>query len=361
MPRSSSSNTMLNVPADLTPTGIPDDAHREFGARVTLQRLTLLKQEIPGVRQGRDIEAVHRLRVASRRLRTALRLFEECWPPRHGKTWQREIRRVTRSLGDARDADVQILFVEDQLRRCREANFPRGLNRLLLRLRQRRSDLQSRVVKRVARLAEGGVIDQMERDLAPLAGDPGKPSAPSRTLGIRAEGLIQARLEELLAYEPFVARPACAVELHRMRIAAKRLRYCLELFDPLYNGRLEGTITTLKRIQDLLGLIHDCDVWQELLPRFLSKEQRRARDYFGNDRPYRRLLPGLSWFERRVAALRHRTHGEFVAFWGSTHRGRLWQNLRRMAGSLARQAEAVKKPPSRSETPVKSAPPANSS
>jgi len=349
MPRNSSSNTMLNVPADLPQTGIPDDAHREFGARVTLQRLAQLKQEIPGVRQGRDIEAVHRLRVASRRLRTALRLFEECWPPRHGKPWQREIRRVTRSLGDARDADVQILFVEDQLRRCREPRFPRGLNRLLLRLRQRRSGLQSRVVKRVARLVEGRVIDQMERDLSPLAGDPGKPSAPPfRTLGTRAEGLIQARLEELLAYEPFVARPACAVELHRMRIAAKRLRYCLELFDPLYNGRLEGTITTLKRIQDLLGLIHDCDVWQELLPRFLSKEQRRARDYFGNDRPYRRLLPGLSWFERRVAALRHRTHGEFVAFWGSTHRGRLWQNLRRMAGSLARQAEAVKKPPSRS-------------
>jgi len=335
---------MLNVPADLTQTGLPDDAHREFGARFTLQRLALLKQEISGVRQGRDIEAVHRMRVASRRLRTALRLFEECWPPRHGKTWQREIRRVTRSLGEARDADVQILFVEEQVRRCREPRFPRGLNRLLLRLRQRRSDLQSRVVKRVAHLVEGGVIDQMERDLAPLAGDPGKPSAPSRTLGVRAEGLIQARLEELLAYEPFVARPACAVELHRMRIAAKRLRYCLELFDPLYNGRLKGTITALKNIQDLLGLIHDCDVWQGLLPRFLAKEQRRARNYFGNDRPYRRLLPGLTWFERRVGALRHRTHGEFVAFWGSTHRGRLWQKLRRMAGSLARQGEPVKTP-----------------
>jgi CHAD domain-containing protein len=335
---------MLNVPADLTPTGLPDDAHREFGVRVTLQRLALLKQEIPGVQKGRDIEAVHRMRVASRRLRTALRLFEECWPPRHGKTWQREIRRVTRSLGDARDADVQILFVEGELRKCRDAKFPRGLNRLLLRLRQRRSDLQSRVVKRIARLAGGGVIEQMERDLSPLAGDPGKPHTPSRTLGVRAEGLIQARLEELLAYEPFVARPACAVELHRMRIAAKRLRYCLEVFDPIYSGRLLGTITALKQIQDLLGLIHDCDVWQELLPRFLAKEQRRARDYFGNDQPYRRLLPGLTWFERRVGALRKRTHGEFVAFWGSTHRGRLWQKLRRMAGSLARQGEPVKTP-----------------
>lgn len=354
MPRSSSSDTMLSVPADLSPTGLPDDAHREFASRVTLQRLALLKQEIPGVRQGRDIEAVHRMRVASRRLRTALRLFEECWPPRRGKTWQREVRRVTRSLGEARDADVQILFVEGELRRCRDAAFPRGLNRLLLRLRQRRTDLQSRVVKRVARLAEGGVMDQMEGDLAPLAGDLGKPSAPSRTLGVRAEGLIQARLEELLAYEPFVARPACAVELHRMRIAAKRLRYGLELFDPLYHGRLEATVAALKHIQDLLGLIHDCDVWQELLPRFLAKEQRRARDYFGNDRPYRRLLPGLNWFERRVGALRHRTHLEFVAFWGSTRRGMLWQNLRRTAGSLARQQGRVKTPPAAPKPPVAS-------
>jgi CHAD domain-containing protein len=343
---------MLNVPADLAPTGLPDDGHREFGARVTLQRLALLKQEIPGVQKGRDIEAVHRMRVASRRLRTALRLFEECWPPRHGKTWQREIRRVTRSLGDARDADVQILFVEDQVRRCREPGFRRGLARLLLRLRQRRYDLQSRVVKRVARLAGGGVIEQMERDLSPLAGDPGKPHVPSRTLGVRAEGLIQAHLEELLAYEPFVARPACAVELHRMRIAAKRLRYCLELFDPLFNGRLERPITALKTIQDLLGLIHDCDVWQELLPRFLAKEQRRARDYFGNDRPFRRLLPGLTLFERRVGVLRIRTHREFVAFWESTRRGMLWQNLRRTAGALARQQMAPKPPPPASKPPT---------
>lgn len=352
MPRSSSSATMLNAPADLTSAGLPDTTHREFGSRMTLERLALLKQEIPGVRQGRDIEAVHRMRVASRRLRTALRLFEELWPPRRGKAWQREVRRVTRSLGEARDADVQILFVEGELRSCREPGLRRGLARLRLRLRQRRANLQARVVKRVNRLVAGGVMEEMEQDLAPLAGDLGKPPAPSRTLGLRAEGLIQTRLEALLAYEPFVKRPDCTVELHRMRIAAKRLRYALEVFDPLYNGRFTGTIAALKQIQDQLGLIHDCDVWKEFLPRFLAKEERRAKDYFGNDRPYRRLLPGLSWFGRRVGALRKRTHQEFVDFWRSTRRGMLWLNLRHAARALARQQSAPQPPPPAPKPPV---------
>jgi CHAD domain-containing protein len=344
MPRSSSSATMPSVPVSPPEPLVPDQGHKEFAARIVLQRLANLKQEIPSVQQGRDIEAVHRMRVASRRLRTALRLFEELWPPRQGKAWQRQVRRVTRSLGEARDADVQILFVAGELRSCREAGLRRGLARLLLRLRQRRADLQARVVKRVSRLVEGGVMDEMEQDLAPLAGDLGKPPAPSRTLGARAESLIQARLEALLAYEPFVKRPDCAVELHRMRIAAKRLRYALEVFDPLSNGRLTRTIAALKHIQDSLGLIHDCDVWKEFLPRFLAKEERRARDYFGNDRPYRRLLPGLTWFGRRVGVLRKRTHKEFAEFWGSTRRGMLWLNLRHAARALARQQATVKLP-----------------
>ncbi|MFQ6042085.1 MAG: CHAD domain-containing protein, partial [Candidatus Poribacteria bacterium] len=55
-----------------------------------------------------DIEYVHRMRVASRRLRSGFALFEECFPPKRLKRWRKQIRRVTRALGDARYTDVQI-------------------------------------------------------------------------------------------------------------------------------------------------------------------------------------------------------------------------------------------------------------
>ncbi len=67
--------------------------------------------EIDGVRSGRDIEHIHRMRVASRRLRAALPLFKSCFPKEKFRKWMPELQKITRALGDARDTDVQIAFL----------------------------------------------------------------------------------------------------------------------------------------------------------------------------------------------------------------------------------------------------------
>ena len=101
------------------------------------------------------------------------------------------------------------------------------------------------------------------------------------------------RLEEFLAYEPHIAHPERVAELHRMRIAAKHLRYTLEIFAPLYGKALRKPLKVVKEIQELLGEIHDCDVWIAFVPQFIAEERTRALDYFGEATSAEAFMPGL--------------------------------------------------------------------
>ena len=100
---------------------------------------------------------------------------------------------------------------------------------------------------------------------------------PEGTLGDNAERIVRVRLDELQSFIPRALDPAEVVALHDMRIAAKRLRYILEVtaatcFGPYAETALKRT----KELQDLLGEIHDCDVQ---LPRVLERmEELRAAD-----------------------------------------------------------------------------------
>jgi hypothetical protein len=76
--------------------------------------------EISGVKEAQDIEYIHRMRVASRRLRAALPLFRTCFPDKQYLKWMQEITRITRALGDARDADVQIAFLIKSLKKIQK-------------------------------------------------------------------------------------------------------------------------------------------------------------------------------------------------------------------------------------------------
>ena len=95
------------------------------------------------------------------------------------------------------------------------------------------------------------------------------------------ESFAQARQEilglmnRLLALQDCLSRPDDQQSHHAMRIAAKRLRYTLEIIRPIYSGTLDATLEVIKQVQTLLGEVHDCDVWQEQLDLFGKKERDR--------------------------------------------------------------------------------------
>ena len=123
--------------------------YRAYGAERLLASLDSLSSEIRGVKGEDDIEFVHRMRVASRRLRSALGLFGECFDADEVRKWNRTVRSVTRDLGEARDLDVQIAFLKEFV--GSHEDYP-SLRALMTELEDRRASAQPRIVSGLERL-----------------------------------------------------------------------------------------------------------------------------------------------------------------------------------------------------------------
>ena len=115
------------------------------GARNSLHYLHDLMTNMERVRQAEDSECVHRMRVASRRLRSLLPLFAVCLSRKACERWRKQLRRLTRALGEVRDTDVKIACVEHFLEHDASLQERPGGERILLRLQQQRQALQGPV------------------------------------------------------------------------------------------------------------------------------------------------------------------------------------------------------------------------
>ncbi|WP_181391802.1 CHAD domain-containing protein [Methanospirillum lacunae] len=350
-----------------------------YATSTFLPLLSQLEAELQGVVKDDDIEYVHRSRVATRRIRAAFPLFSDCLPEDARQKWENQIRKLTRSLGEARDLDVQIEFVRAFLAECcpekrntvllfssaeplqisqvitdpalvsqqslpvppltvkdrisswigkhlknlhqekeplggekeTASNIPQagkislfqssdpvtlGLECLLLRLIQKRRVMQPGVSEEVSDFTRKGVIQDMAaflHDLKIRAMLEGTGVHPVQTYE-RAFMQIMARVSDLFWFEPYLQDSSRIEQHHEMRIAAKRLRYTLEAYAGLYEDRLKPEIKVIKHLQELLGDIHDCDVWIGLMPRFLEEEEERSITYFGNHGFFELIKPGIS-------------------------------------------------------------------
>lgn len=92
---------------------------------------------------------------------------------------------------------------------------------------------------------------------------PVKGLKPEGWLAENARRIVLVRLDELLGFGEDSRDPDKVDELHDMRIAAKRLRYVLEIHEPLFGFTAGRAARTVRDLQELLGQIHDCD---EMIP-----------------------------------------------------------------------------------------------
>jgi CHAD domain-containing protein len=137
--------------------------------------------------------------------------------------------------------------------------------------------------------------------------DPGAP------LGDNAERIVAVRLDELTSFMPKATDPDEVVALHDMRIAAKRLRYILEVTGACFGPYASSAVKLVKDLQDLLGEIHDCDVQLPEVAALL--EELMAEDVADPKRPNRRAYAGLVALQVHLRARRRELFEQFLELW----------------------------------------------
>ena len=146
---------------------------------------------------------------------------------------------------------------------------------------------------------------------------------PATPLGYNAERIVRARLDELCSFMPQAADPAAITALHDMRIAAKRLRYILEITHPCFGPYAGAAVNSIKDCQDVLGEIHDCDVQLPEVRAFLDElvvADATALLDGAAEPPNREAFAGLVALSAELLARRERRFRAFAELWRQLER-----------------------------------------
>jgi len=205
-----------------------------------------------GVLASGDIEFVHQLRVAFRRLRSALRLFREALPPGTDAAFADDLRWIAGILGRCRDWDV---FVTQTLPPLVAAQGDAAAGRALL--------ARARARQREARAAARQALDSIRYGLAMIRlgrwlSTPGGPDEGAPSLKDFASRKLRKGAARISIGPAAFAR-VDAPARHRLRILVKRQRYAVEFLGSLFRAqRVRRHVRALSRVQEDLGLANDC-------------------------------------------------------------------------------------------------------
>jgi CHAD domain-containing protein len=252
------------------PAALPKP-HRKAPASAVLlaylyQQVEALKTHDPGVRTDAP-DAVHQLRVAARRMRSALATFGKLTEPGTAKPLRAELKWLASTVGQARDTEV----MRSRLREMIDAEPPE----LLLGPVAQQIEEHLGAIHHDARAAGLAaldsdryfhLLDSLDAFLAapPLSGRAGKKAL--RTMG----QLVSAERKRLVkavraAFEEEAREAAEDISLHEVRKSAKRLRYAAEAVAPVFGKQATSLARDAEGIQETLGTLQDSVVTRETL------------------------------------------------------------------------------------------------
>jgi hypothetical protein len=179
---------------------------------------------------------------------------------------------------------------------------------------------------------------------------------PARSLDENAARIIQVRLDEMLALAPRALGGKPKAQ-HDMRIAAKRLRYVLEVTGFVFGKPADTARRRARDLQDILGEIHDCDVMLPRVRRHAKRLQRRdaeavrARAGDAPDldprlaarAPHRTAYRGLDVLAVYLEARRSLLEDRLSDFWADQGKAGTWVRLHRAVNDHLRRAREVRR------------------
>jgi len=211
-----------------------------------------------------DPEGVHSMRVACRRLRSALRDFMPYMKKRGLAATLKAIKDIGDVLGEVRDEDVGIEALE-KLSAKTSPHVSMVLNDII----EKRKSIRADGRKELENLVQDSKLKQLRSEFEAAIniatdGNVQRVKESESLSYIRmGQAIIRDRLAELESLSSDLYKPFDVEALHEMRIAEKRLRYAIELFDACSKPSLMPVAKRAARLQAALGKVHDCDVWIE--------------------------------------------------------------------------------------------------
>jgi CHAD domain-containing protein len=268
-------------------------------------------------------EHVHQLRVATRRAMAALRIFEPLLPRRRGRKMRKQLRRIRRAAGDARNLDVLAARLQKDYpawnsgHSAKLAQFIAGLRR----------DAQPPIEKLYTHLSEQQRFVRRARALvARVRVRPVEGQEPPRTFLAAARQALGSLVDQFFAS---TADLGAAPALHTMRICGKRVRYGMEIFVGAFEPALRQEIYPLVvEIQEKLGGINDHVTAADLFAGWLE----RADD------------PALSEILRPLVDQEHQAveqrRQEFLAWWTAGRSAELRRRFDQQLGNQKHERSA---------------------
>ncbi len=303
-----------------------DTSYCKFGSETLAKLLEGFQENIDGAIRNEDVECIHKTRVSTRRFRAALPLFKGCFPSKEFKRWLTEIKKGTCLLADARDLDVQISFMEQYMKKIDQAEKP-CLNLLLKDRKNQRKSVQGSVARGLKNLKASDILEDIRSFCdQTIAEQPNVVFDPNQVLE-KAFWHISRRLDDFLSMEKYVYLENEKLKHHETRIYAKKLRYTIEIFAPLFKNNLSSEIETIKTYQDTLGEMHDCDVWLDYIPKFIGATETKGTKKFD----VKTFEQTFSKFLSYITEKRKQNYNRFVHFWKENKKSGFFGNLREIS------------------------------
>ena len=274
-----------------TANTVPGSRSEHRGLTYWMERVL---KELDKVRAAPDPDAVHDLRVALRRCRSVAAVMEEVDADSSWRELRKLGRKIFRQLGELRDTQV----LEDWVKNLSQENDA-VRERLLANFGARENELRATALRVAAKFDEKA-WKKLERTLRARA----RLVPPDR---LAAECLALERLEAAKELHTQALRTEKPTAWHELRIGVKRFRYTVESLLP---ARYEVWGADLKRLQDLLGDVHDLDVLAATIDEGDAPESDELR---------------AGWAERIASERHHRIETYRQLTMGKTS---LWQTWR---------------------------------
>lgn len=308
--------TAAEMPAPPPAVEIPpmraDEPMSEAGRKAMYTHFLRMLANEAGTRLGEDIEALHDMRVATRRMRAAYRIFVDYFDPKAVKPFNKSLRRAGATLGAVRDLDVLLETAEAYQAALPEVDAG-TLAPLLDDWHARREVARREMLDYLDGAAYRRFVTDFQAFLAtPGAGarpiPPGEP-VPYQVCHV-APRLVIERYEVVRAYQPVLRDGAPLTTYHMLRIDCKRLRYMLEFFRDVLGPEAPGLIKQVTAMQDVLGALQDAHVAEGLIQTFLDEQRGKRKK--ASPQP---LVAGVERYLDVQRATQQELLGEFPAPW----------------------------------------------